>query len=168
MLRQRLRDLRKHVVLRVHGSGTRVAITSRTELTDQPLDPTWIDEGQPRTRGTVQVRSDDGTIQSGEWDCSAGRFRWTYYEDEMVHILEGQAFIEVDGKMRSIETGDWVFFPLGRTVRWHVPQYVRKVFFIRHPNKVVNLLRTFKILGAFAGGLLSENVLLDPLLLALS
>lgn len=167
MLRERLRSLRRDVVLRVHGSGSTVATSPRRELTDQPIDPTWIDEGQPRARGATYVSSVDGTIHSGEWECTAGRFRWTYYEDEMVHILEGQAFVEVDGAMRAIGPGDSVFFPLGQTVRWYVPEYVRKIFFIRHPNKVVNALRTFKVLGTLVGGLVTENLLLDPLLLAL-
>jgi uncharacterized cupin superfamily protein len=167
MLRQRLKAIRRDFVLRVHGSGSRVTTSPRRELTDQPIDPTWIDEGQPRARGAVLVNSDDGTLFSGEWECTAGRFRWTYHEDEMVHIIEGQAFIEVDGTMRSIGPGDAVFFPLGQTVRWHVPEYVRKIFFIRHPSKVVNVLRTFKVLGAFAGGLISGDVL-QPLMLAIT
>lgn len=135
-------------------------------MTDQPIDPSWIDEGQPRARGATQVSSADGTIHSGEWECTAGRFRWTYYEDEMVHILEGEASIEVDGVMRSIGPGDAVFFPLGQTVRWHVPKYIRKVFFLRHPNKVVNFMRTFKVLGTLVGGLMVDDALVQPLLLA--
>lgn len=153
--------------MRVHGSGSHVATSPRRELGDQPINPTWIDEGQPRARGATQVSSTDGTIHSGEWECTAGRFRWTYYEDEMVHVLEGEAFIEVEGAMRSIGPGDAVFFPLGQTVRWHVPKYIRKIFFIRHPNKVVNVLRTFKVLGALVAGTVSENVLVRPLLLPL-
>jgi uncharacterized cupin superfamily protein len=165
MLRERLRSIRRDLVLRVHGSGSSVATSSRRELTDQPIDPSWIDEGQPRARGATQVSSVDGTIHSGEWECTAGRFRWTYYEDEMVHILEGEAFIEVDGAMRSIGPGDAVFFPLGQTVRWHVPKYIRKIFFIRHPSKVVNVMRTFKVLGALVAGMMSEDMV-QPLLLA--
>jgi uncharacterized protein len=168
MLRQRLKELRKDFVLRLHGSGTQVATSPRRALTDQPIDPTWIDEGQPRARGSVQVSAVDGSIASGEWECTAGRFRWTYFEDEMVHIVEGKAFIEVEGTMRAVGPGDAVFFPLGQTVRWHVPEYVRKIFFIRHPNKMVDVLRTFKVLGTFVGGLLSDETLLQPLLAALN
>ncbi len=117
------------------------------EFTDQPINPEWIEEGQPRARGFVAVSSEDNSLHSGQWECTAGRFRWTYHEDEMIHIIEGQAFIEIDGVMRACGPGDTVFFPLGQSVRWFVPKYVRKVFFIRNPGKLVETLRSVKILG---------------------
>jgi uncharacterized cupin superfamily protein len=147
MLREKLRQLRHDLVLKVHGSGSRVTVTSPPEMEAQPINPNWIEEGEPKARAFCAVRSDDGSVQSGEWDCTAGRFHWTYYEDEIIRILEGEAMIEVDGQFRSCRPGDTIFFPLGQTVRWHVPNYVRKIFFIRHPSRVVNFMRTFKVLG---------------------
>jgi hypothetical protein len=44
---------------------------------------------------------------------------------------------------------------------------VRKIFFIRHPTKVVNVLRTFKVLGAFVGGFISGDVL-QPVMMAIT
>jgi mannose-6-phosphate isomerase-like protein (cupin superfamily) len=79
--------------------------------------------------------------------------------DEIIRILEGEALIEVDGKFRQIGPGDTVFFPLGQTVRWEVPKYVRKVFFKRRPSKVVEIIRSFKILGACVLGLLSDGAI---------
>lgn len=155
-------------MLRVHGSGSRVKTSPPGVMTDQPINPTWIEEGQPRARGAVVIQSEDGTLFSGQWDCTAGRFSWTYNEDEVIHILEGEAFIEVDGAMRAISPGDTIFFPLGQTVRWHVPKYVRKVFFIRHPSKVVEALRTVKVLGAFLLTQVPEALSLDSVLLSLA
>jgi len=72
----------------------------------------------------------DGRIVSGEWTCTAGKFHWTYYEDEVIRILEGEAFIEIDGAFRRFGPGDTIFFPLGQTVRWHVPNFVHKTYFL--------------------------------------
>lgn len=130
-------------MLKVHGTGTRVVATPRQALVDQPINSEWIIEGSPRARAFEAVRADDGSVTAGEWDCTAGRFRWTYYEDEIIRILEGEAHIEIDGEFRTVGPGDTVFFPLGQTVRWHVPSYVRKVFFLRRPGPVVEVMRTF-------------------------
>jgi uncharacterized cupin superfamily protein len=147
MLLARLRKLQTNLVLKAHGSGVRAVANWRGEMGDQPIPASWIEEGAPRARAFCSVRSADGQILSGEWDCTAGRFSWTYCEDEMVRILEGEARIEIEGVFRSFGPGDSVFFPLGQTVRWHVPNYVRKVFFIRHPNRIVDFIRAFKVPG---------------------
>jgi len=147
-MRERLRQLRRTLVLKVHGSGSNVATSPPQPLEDEPINPEWIDEGAPKARGNCPIRSEDETIASGEWECTAGRFRWTYYSDEIIRILEGEALIEVDGSFRQIGPGDTVFFPLGQTVRWIVPKYVHKVFFKRRPSKVVEIMRSFKIPGA--------------------
>ena len=164
MMRERLRELRRRLVLKVHGSGSNVTTAPAKELEDQPINPEWIDEGAPRARAHCPIQSEDGTILCGEWDCTAGRFRWTYFADEIVRILEGGALIEIDGKFRQIGPGDTVFFPLGQTVRWDVPKYVRKVFFIRHPGKVVEIMRSFKVLGVCVLGFLSHGDIAAPLL----
>jgi uncharacterized cupin superfamily protein len=152
--------------------GARLRIRRNRDLPQRNVGPTdhpeWIEEGEPKARAFYAVGSADGTIQSGEWDCTAGRFRWTYFEDEVIRILEGQALIEVEGEFRPIGPGDMIFFPLGKTVRWNVPKYVRKMFFIRHPGKVVEVMRSFKILGAFLASTLSEWAISEPLLLALA
>lgn len=166
--RERLRHLRRQFVLKVHNSGSNVSASSAKELRDEPINPEWIEEGQPKARAAVAVSSADGTLHAGEWDCTAGRFRWIYNEDEMIHILEGQAFIEVDGAPRPCGPGDSIFFPMGQSVRWHVPTYVRKLFFIRKPGRMVEALRTVKILGAILlGPVLSETLLSDSSILML-
>jgi uncharacterized cupin superfamily protein len=144
MLGERLRKLRTDLMVKAHGSGDQVVANSRGEMEDQPIPDSWIEEGAPRARSFCSVRSADGQILSGEWECTAGRFTWRYFEDEMVRILEGEARLEIDGVFRSVGPGDSVFFPLGQTVRWHVPNYVRKVFFIRHPNRMVDFIRNPK------------------------
>jgi len=142
-----MRQLRRRLVLRVHGSGTAVRGGTAPDMQDQPINPEWIEEGAPRARASEAVRSADGRITSGEWSCTTGRFSWTYYEDEVIRILEGEVFIEIDGAYRRFGPGDMIFFPLGATVRWHVPQYVRKAFFSTKPGRLVEILRTFSLGG---------------------
>jgi uncharacterized cupin superfamily protein len=145
MLRQWLKEARRELVLEAHGTGRKVVLGPRKELVDQPLTPAAIEGGEPRPRGYCAVSSADGGMHAGEWECNAGRFRWTYHEDEFIRILEGAAEIEIDGTFRKIGPGDTVFFPMGQVVRWHVPVYIRKTFFISHPGRVVQFLRTFKV-----------------------
>jgi len=147
VLRARFKQWRTNLVLKAHGSGDRILTGSAGELVEHPLD---ILEGTPRARTYCAMQTPDGTVFSGEWDCTAGSFIWRYNEDELIRILEGEAFIEIDGEFRRFGPGDTIFFPLGQSARWRVPKYVRKVFFIRHPGRAVQLLRTFKMPGRSA------------------
>jgi uncharacterized protein len=147
MLRAQLKELRRKLVLKVHGSGSRVQGVAAAELREQQISRDWIDEGDPRTQGSCAVRSDDGRLFSGEWTCTAGRFRWTYFEDEIIRILDGEIFLEIDGEFRRFGPGATIFFPMGQTVRWHVPHFVHKAYFISHPGRFVQLLRTFQLPG---------------------
>jgi uncharacterized protein len=107
----------------------------QAELPDMPIEPSWILEGNPRARGTVLVQSNDKLLSSGLWECTAGRFNWTFGWDEFIHVLEGEVRITEDGgDSYSLRQGDFVHFPLGLKTEWHVPQYVRKAFTLRTPE----------------------------------
>lgn len=149
-LRARLKEFRQGLVKKAHGSGSRILAGLRGEMQEQPLLPETIIEGSPRARGYCAMTSPDGTLFSGEWECTAGSFSWSYHDDELIRVLEGEAFIEIDGEFKRFGPGDTVFFPMGGSARWRVPKYVRKVFFIRHPGRAVELLRDFKMPGQSA------------------
>jgi uncharacterized cupin superfamily protein len=90
-------------------------------------------EGEPKTRSREFARSKDGTFYAMIWDCTAGRFNWGYNKDESLVVLTGEAFISWDGgEERRIAPGDTVFFRAGTSARWRVPNYIRKVAFLRH------------------------------------
>ena len=111
-----------------------IQVASRTthDLPDMPIEPSWILEGAPRARGRVLVQSADRLVSSGLWECTAGRFQWTFGWDEFVHILEGEVTISQPGGMTvTLKPGDTAHFPLGLKTEWHVPSYVRKVFTVR-------------------------------------
>ena len=60
------------------------------ELSDMPIEPSWIEDGDPVARGDVLVQSSDKLLSSGLWSCTTGKFRWEFGWDEFVHILEGR------------------------------------------------------------------------------
>jgi uncharacterized protein len=145
MIRAQLKEWRRRFVLKVHGSGTALESGAPGNLKDQPIPADWIESGDPHARGSCSVKSVDGRIQAGEWTCTAGRFCWHYYEDEVIRILEGEAFIEIDGTFRRFGPGDMVFFPMGQTARWHVPSFVHKTYFLAKPGDFVEFLRTARV-----------------------
>ncbi|MFN0055172.1 MAG: cupin domain-containing protein [Planctomycetales bacterium] len=101
-------------------------------LPDMPIEPGWILEGSPRARGTVLLQSADNKVSSGLWECTAGRFRWTFGWDEFVHVLEGEVTIEQEGGAAvTLKAGDSAHFPVGLQTVWQVPRFVRKVFTVR-------------------------------------
>lgn len=120
------------------------------ELSPSPINPSWILEGRPVARNAILSRSDDQTACTIVWDCSKGKFNWTYDFDETIHFIEGNVLIE-DGHSpaRKLGAGDVIFFPAGSQATWTVEDYVRKVAFCRKvlPGPVgslVKLLRAIK------------------------
>jgi uncharacterized cupin superfamily protein len=103
-------------------------------LKPAPINPDWVLEGSPVARAGEIARSTDGTTLSVVWDCTAGTFNWHFGVDETVHIVEGEVEVSAVGfGPRVLRAGDAALFRAGTTARWHVPTYVRKIAFIRHP-----------------------------------
>jgi uncharacterized cupin superfamily protein len=105
---------------------------SGVELRDSAIDPDWILDGEPRARSSWWSGSSDGVDNNHVWDCTAGRFRWHFGQDETVHIIEGE--VEVSGEGISptwLRAGDAALFRAGTWATWHVPTYVRKHATIR-------------------------------------
>jgi uncharacterized protein len=135
----------KHLLIRayrlanrtLHSGGSQfehanVADTSGLELL--PINPVDVRQGSPVARAKRLNESGDGGMATGMWDCTAGRFRWMFHCDEVVHILEGEVTVQVDGKQHDLRAGSVAFFPIGTDSEWTVPRYVRKVYFHRHPS----------------------------------
>src|SRR5260370_37642861 len=118
-----------------------------------PINPAWILEGEPVARNVILSRSADMTACTIFWDCTAGKFNWTYAFDETVHILEGSVTVSSENSSpRRLEPGDVAFFPVGTVAHWHVETYVPKVAFCRRvlPRQVAPLIN----LARWARGLM--------------
>lgn len=98
-------------------------------LEPAPIPATWILDGDPHAREKSLADSSDGTASAHMWDCTGGRFQWEYPTEEIVHVLQGCAIIEIAGVSRRLQTGDTHVFPAGSRFRWTVPDYVRTVRF---------------------------------------
>jgi uncharacterized cupin superfamily protein len=126
-------------------------------LEPAPINPQWILEGHPVARNKVLSTSADGTANTWMWDCTAGKFNWTYDIDETVYLLEGSVTIKDHrGGTHRVSAGDTVFFPAGTSAEWTVESYVRKVAFLRIPLPkpvlfVKNVVRSLKRLVGRGG-----------------
>jgi uncharacterized cupin superfamily protein len=110
-----------------------IAAAATADLAPTPVSPDWVLHGTPKTRSTELARSHDRTAHSMVWECTAGRFNWHYNKDETLVVISGEAFITNEqGDERRLGPGDIVFFPAGSSSTWRVPNYVKKVAFLRH------------------------------------
>ena len=104
------------------------SVASDDDLAPAPIDPSWIIEGTPQARSRRLALPDDGTVGVTLWECTAGRFDWHYNADEFVEILAGEVEVTPPGGSPTmLRKGDVVWFPGGQIVRWHVPEYVKKM-----------------------------------------
>jgi uncharacterized cupin superfamily protein len=107
-------------------------------LTPQPIEPSWIIEGNPVAQWCVLSKSADGLASTIVWQCSEGRFNWYYDFDETILILEGSIVLENDTMAPTrYGAGDVIFFKDGAHARWHVEGHVRKLAFCRTTQPVL-------------------------------
>jgi uncharacterized cupin superfamily protein len=113
-----------------------------------PIPAAWVREGQPVARARVLEHSTDGDALMCVWDCTAGRFDWTYSINETVWLLEGEVVLtHGNGKRSHLRAGSSFFFPIGSQFQWTVPVYVRKIAFLHTPMPR-QLQRVRRVLGA--------------------
>lgn len=102
------------------------------QLSSAPIRREWVLEGSPTARNSVLALSADRTTMTMVWDCTAGRFRWVYDQDETIHVIEGSATLTLDdGRVETLAPGDVVFFPAGTAAEWRVNGYIRKMAVFR-------------------------------------
>src|ERR1700720_420997 len=71
--------------------------SAERRLPFDPIDPALVESGEPIARRRTLSRSPDGRLCSGLWECSAGVFGWTFWLDEILFILDGEATIREEG-----------------------------------------------------------------------
>jgi uncharacterized cupin superfamily protein len=100
--------------------------SAREPVHPSPLADWQIIEGEPVARNLDLTAA--SRASANLWDCTAGRFRWYYAADEVVHVLEGEAHLDDgSGEIKTMRAGDVVHFRPGHEVVWHVPAYVKKL-----------------------------------------
>jgi len=111
--------------------------TTRDDFRSAPIPDENILEGEPVARSCDLSQSPDGGLSMNLWDCSAGRFRWNYYGDELVNILEGEVRVtDENGDLTVLRAGSTAHFNAGDETIWEVPEYVRKLAIHRTPQSL--------------------------------
>ncbi|MBE0683923.1 MAG: DUF861 domain-containing protein [Anaerolineales bacterium] len=131
--------------------------TTRTDFTSTPLEPAWILRGNPVSRSIPLAKAKDNNFSCGLWECTAGKFKFIYYEDEIVQILEGEVIIQEEGAEYTLKAGDTAYFPEGLTAIWTVPKYVKK-FAVFHSSPPPFHVRVISKLKKFLGLRPPENI----------
>lgn len=121
---------------------------NRSDLAPAPIRPEWILKGNPIARALKLSAAEDGNLECMLWDCTAGKFRWRFRCDEIVHVLEGSVHIcdETTGAERTLGPGDVAYFPQGSSAVWEVQEYVKKLAILRAPESLTrHALRAFGV-----------------------
>jgi len=99
-----------------------IAAAASADLDAAPISRDWVLDGKPETRSKELARSHDRTS-----------YVTHYSKDETLVVISGEAFIsDENGVERPIGPGDVVFFQAGTSAAWRVPNYIKKVAFLRH------------------------------------
>jgi uncharacterized cupin superfamily protein len=119
---------------------TQAHATPTTHIVDTPLD-SWplpaesVIEGNPVAEGAVLSKSDDSRVVRGVWQCTPGRFRWTYTYDETLVVVVGRATVQLEnGEAVSLRAGDMAFFDRGQVSTWTIHETLRKGFHADSPD----------------------------------
>ncbi|MTI43454.1 hypothetical protein JM93_03878 [Roseibium hamelinense] len=126
------------------GAVFPIGALDRGALLPAPINPNWILEGSPDAYCANMTGANRGWTSTDHWSCTAGKFRWHYGCDEAVMFLEGEAFItDAAGVRYHARPGICLFFPVGTSAVWEVPEYVRKIAFNQRalPKHLVFLAR---------------------------
>ena len=88
-------------------------------------------EGNPQHSGRFDQGGFGARTMVGVWECTEGKFEYTYPGDEICTLLEGHIRVtEKDGSVHEHKAGDTFFTVKNETVNWEVVEKIRKIFFI--------------------------------------
>lgn len=101
------------------------------EFADWGLIPTMV-EGESRTFGKLLHRNEDGSSETGIWNCTPGTWQCHVTSDEFCHFLAGSCtYTAEDGQVIEVSPGTVAFFPKDWKGICEVRETVRKVYMIR-------------------------------------
>jgi uncharacterized cupin superfamily protein len=98
------------------------------ELEPWPLEPEQLVAGDPQVSGRILDTSEDGRVERGVWQHTAGVSRDTE-SDELFVVLSGRATIEVEGgPTLELRRGTVGLLHAGDRTVWTVHEDLRKIY----------------------------------------
>lgn len=89
--------------------------------------------GNPKHFGRFDLGGFETRQMVGVWECTSGKFEYTYPGDEICTLLAGRIRVtEKNGTVHEYKAGDTFFTVKGETVVWEVLEKIRKIFFIHN------------------------------------
>lgn len=114
------------------------------EFPQSPLaDAEWSDvakekvvSGSPKSAYKVLYTSKSEELYSGIYECTAGKWKVTYAEDEFCTLLEGRLRMTSDtGEVQEFRAPDSFLIPSGYSGFWEPLEKLRKFFVIYEKAK---------------------------------
>ena len=104
-------------------------------------DPAWEDvpadkviSGQPKAAYSMLYTDPSGRFHSGIYECTPGKWRVSYDEDEFCTLLEGRVILtDAAGATREFAAPDSFLIPAGFSGTWEAATPLRKIFVIHEP-----------------------------------
>ena len=91
--------------------------------------PPHVLSGRPETRGVSAFASLDGAFSAGVWECTPGKWRIHFAEDELSVLLSGKIVVtDQAGAHRTFVAGDAFVIPAGFLGTLEVVETARKIF----------------------------------------
>ncbi|MGD9981609.1 MAG: cupin domain-containing protein [Hyphomonadaceae bacterium] len=106
-----------------------IAVLGEGPSEEAPVAADRVTEGSPRTVSCLDYER-DGKVFAGEWSATAGAWRVSYDEWE---VLEGVCELETnDGEKRRFGAGDSFVIEPGFAGVWRVIEPMKKRFVVRY------------------------------------
>lgn len=137
-----LHDLRARVTSYAHSEVAQEP-TTFASLDDGPLERAdlphdWITSGNPVTHAKTVIASRSGNLKVWLWTCTVGGFRWSFKEDEVFLILEGEVRLDIGlPTERTLRANDIAFFTAGSVSEWEITKPVRKIAILVEPAQTL-------------------------------
>ena len=101
----------------------------------QELSFVQVLDGDPVHSGRFDVGGFGMRTMAGVWQCTPGRFEYTYPGDEICTLLEGRiSLVDENGETHDYGPGDTFYTRKGVVAVWTVFETVRKIFHIHDPD----------------------------------
>jgi uncharacterized cupin superfamily protein len=111
-----------------------VSFAAPVETSSSTQPPDRLLAGQPRQTVANHYADASNQFFAGIWSSTRGKWRVSYTEHELCHLLAGRVVIESEaGERTEFAAGDSFVVPAGFSGTWEVIEDCRKVYAIFEP-----------------------------------